>query len=141
MQIDTVATYMYGAQFQNREFFSLSNNASNEQFSLALQYVSSLAPSALPDKETREGPLCPSRVLDALKSLVKVGLSTRGLLQENLERSLWQWLKNDSDELFLCETLQFNTVRLITLHHIDRQHNSFFQLYRILVGLCYAACL
>ena len=31
------------------------NNASNEQFSLALQYVSSSAPSALPDKEIRDG--------------------------------------------------------------------------------------
>ena len=85
MQIDTLrATYMYGAQFQNREFFSRNNNASNEQFSSALEYVSSPAPSALPDKETREGALCPSRILDALKSPVKVGLSTRGLLQENL---------------------------------------------------------
>ena len=76
---------MYGAQFQNREFFSRNNNASDEQFSSALQYVSSPVLSALPDKETREGPLCPpSRVLDALKSPVKVGLSTRGLAQENL---------------------------------------------------------
>ena len=32
------ATCMYGAQFQNREFFSDNNNASNEQFSLALQH-------------------------------------------------------------------------------------------------------
>ena len=47
-----------GAQFQNTEFFSRNNNASDEQFSLALQYVSSLAPSALTDKETREGGLC-----------------------------------------------------------------------------------
>ena len=85
MQIDTLrATYMYGAQFQNREVFSRNNNTSNEQFSLALQYVSSPAPSAHPDKETREGALCPCCVLDALKSPVKVGLSTRGLLQENL---------------------------------------------------------
>ena len=51
------ATYMYGAQFQNREVFPQNNNASDEQFSLALQYVSSPAPSALPDKETREGGL------------------------------------------------------------------------------------
>ena len=59
MQIDTFrATYLYGAQFQNREFFSRNNNALDEQFSLALQYVSSPAPSALPDKETREGGLC-----------------------------------------------------------------------------------
>ena len=84
MQIDTLcATYMYGAQFQNREFFSRNNNASNEQFSLALQYVSSPAPSALPHKLER-GILCLSRVLDAVKSPVKVGLNTRGLLQENL---------------------------------------------------------
>ena len=58
MQIDTLrATYMYGAQFQKREFFSRNNNASNEQFSSALEieYVSSPAHSALPDKETREG--------------------------------------------------------------------------------------
>ena len=76
---------MYGVQFQNRKFFSHNNNAADEQFSLALQYVSSPAPSALPDKETREGGLCAlSRVLDALKSPVKVGLSTRGLVQENL---------------------------------------------------------
>ena len=57
---------MYGAQFQNRNFFSRNNNASDEQFSLALQYVSSPA----------------SRVLDALKSPVKEGLSTRGLVQK-----------------------------------------------------------
>ena len=38
--------------------FSRNNNALDEQFSLALQYVSSPAPSALPDKETREGGLC-----------------------------------------------------------------------------------
>ena len=76
---------MYGAQFQNREFFSRNNNASDEQFSLALQYVSSPAPSALPHKETREGAFVPSsRVLDALKSPVKVRLSMRGLVQENL---------------------------------------------------------
>ena len=75
-----------GAQFQNREFFSRNNNASNEQFPLALQYVSSSAPSARNDKETREGGgfVPPFRVLDALKSPVKVALSTRGLLQENL---------------------------------------------------------
>ena len=73
---------MYGAQFQNRKFFSRNNNASDEQFSLALQYVSSLASSALPDKETREGAFVPpSQVLDALKSEVKVGLSMRGLVQ------------------------------------------------------------
>ena len=60
MQIDTLhATYMYGAQFQNREFFSRNNNTSDEQFSLALQYVSSPAPSALPDKETREEAFVP----------------------------------------------------------------------------------
>ena len=60
MQIDTLrATYMYGAQFQNRELFSRNNNASNEQFSLALRYVCSAAPSALPDKETREGAFVP----------------------------------------------------------------------------------
>ena len=76
---------MCGAQFQNSEFFSRNNNASDEQFSSAPQYVSSPAPSALPDKETREGGLCPpSQVFDALKSPVKVGLSTRGLVQENL---------------------------------------------------------
>ena len=74
---------MYGAQFQNREFFSRNNNASDEQFSLAPQCVSSPVPSALPHKETR-GLCAPSRVLDALKSPVKAGLSTRGLVQENL---------------------------------------------------------
>ena len=86
MWIDTLgATYTYGAQFQNREFFSRNNNASDEQFSSALQDVSSPAPSALPDKETREGAFVPpSRVLDALKRTVKVGLNTRGLLEENL---------------------------------------------------------
>ena len=86
MQIDTFrATYMYGAQFQNRKFFSRNNNASDEQFSLALQYVSSLAPPPLPDKETRGGAFVPpSRILDVLKSPVKVGLSTRGLVQKNL---------------------------------------------------------
>ena len=56
----------------------------------------------------------PSRVLDALKSPVKVGLSTRGLVQENLRGHF----ENDADELFSCETLQFNTVRLMTLHHM-----------------------
>ena len=66
------------------KFFSHNNNASNEQSSSVLEYVSSPAPSALPDKETREGAFCPSRVLDALKSPVKVGLSTRGLLQCSL---------------------------------------------------------
>ena len=76
---------MYGAQFQNREFFPRNNNASDEQCSLTLQYVSFPARSALPDKETREGVFVPpSRVLDALKSPVKVGLSTRDLVQENL---------------------------------------------------------
>ena len=84
--IDTShATYMYRAQFQNREFFCRNNNASNEQFSLALQYVSSSASSALPDKKLGRGSFAPlSRILDALKSPFKVGLSTRGLFQENL---------------------------------------------------------
>ena len=82
MQIHTLhATYIYGAQFQHREFFSRNNNASNKQFSSAqfqhmeffshnnnasnkqfssaLEYVSSPAPSALPDKETREGAFVP----------------------------------------------------------------------------------
>ena len=57
----------YRAQFQNREFFSRNNNASNEQFSLAPQYVSSSAPSALLVKETC--PFAPpSRILDVLKT-------------------------------------------------------------------------
>ena len=86
------------------------HNASDEQFSLALQYVPSPAPSAHPDKETREGAFVPpSRVLDALKSPVKVGLSTRGLVQENL-RGHFGSGKNDADELFSCETLQFNPI-------------------------------
>ena len=60
MQIDILrATYKYGAQFQNRDFFSRNTDASNEQFSLALRYASSSAPSALPDKETREGAFVP----------------------------------------------------------------------------------
>ena len=50
----------------------------------------------------------PSRVLDALKSPVKVGLSMRGLVQENL-RGHFGSGKNDADEFFSCETLQFNT--------------------------------
>ena len=77
---------MYRAEFHNREFFPRNNNASDEQFSLPLQYVSSPAPSALPDKETREGGgfVPPSRALDALRNPVKVGLSARGLIKKNL---------------------------------------------------------
>ena len=82
----------------------------------------------------------PFQVLDALKSPVKVGLSTRGLVQENLRGRFGRVVKIDADELFSCETLQFNTVRLITMHHMDRHHNSYFEFYRILADLCDAAC-
>ena len=87
---------MYRAQFQKRKFFSRNNNASDEQLSLALQYVSYPAPSALPDKETREWAFVPpSLVLDALKSPVKVGPGGRVKHErpgpEESERSLWQW--------------------------------------------------
>ena len=36
---------------------------------------------------------------------------------------------------------RLNTIRLMTLHHMGRKHNSYFEFYRILVDLCDARCL
>ena len=116
MQIDTLcATYMHGAQFQNREFFLATIMLQTSSFHqiydtfLLLRLQHSLI------KKLERVPLCPSRVLDVLKRPGKVGLSTRCLLQENL-RGRFGSGRNDAEELFSSATLQFDIVRLITLH-------------------------